>query len=187
LLGLLAGLLVVWGPATSANACSCAGMPTAQQFERADAVFIGRLLDRSVTHPDWPLMSSADPARHLFAVDAVLKGEAHQRQAVFSADSEASCGLSLTGEGPFAVFARWDGDRYHADLCNGTGKLTAGMETELAALAREAGNPDTPPLPGDSANAGWWTPRRIVLGSLLGLAVLPTVLLWRHASRRRCG
>src|SRR3712207_9482555 len=49
--------------------------------------------------------SSADPAVHRFSVDTVLKGTASTTQEVVSADSSASCGLALPGDGPFLVHA----------------------------------------------------------------------------------
>ncbi len=92
--------------ASPASACSCAGdADTAQYFADADAVFTGTLLSRTVSHPDWPTMSSADPALDVFATDTVFKGEVHEQQGVVSAAEGASCGLELSGDGPFVVFA----------------------------------------------------------------------------------
>ena len=97
-------LLTGWVAPTPASACSCAGGTTAEQFDRADAVFTGTVLSRDVQHPPGPVHSSDDPALHLFAVDIVHKGTAYARLPFVSADSGASCGLEL-GDGPFLVFA----------------------------------------------------------------------------------
>jgi MYXO-CTERM domain-containing protein len=136
LLGVLAaaaGLLVGARPAA---ACSCAGIPSAAQaFASADAVFTGRLLSREVHHPDWPLISSGDPAVHVFAVDEVFKGVVHEEQGVVSADSGASCGLELSGEGPFVVYATGSDGDYRAGLCDGVTTVTPGTESELRTLA----------------------------------------------------
>ena len=146
-----AALFAVWGPAAPASACSCAGGSTQQFFARADVVFTGTLVSREVSHPAAPTMSSADPALHVFAVGAVFKGGAAEQQGVVSAESGASCGLELSGDGPFAVFATRDASlpegRYAATLCGGTGELTPAVEAELRELAGPA-DPPSGPLPG---------------------------------------
>jgi hypothetical protein len=73
-----------------------------------------------VTHAGGDIHSSGDPALHVFTVDMVFKGDVHQQHGVLSADMGASCGLELSGHGPFIVFARRPadvaGDQYAADL-----------------------------------------------------------------------
>src|SRR5215217_6381639 len=130
-----AGLLL----ASPAQACSCAEATTAQHFADADLVFTGTLVSREVDHPDWPVMSSGDPALHVFAVDDVYKGEAHEEQGVVSAADSASCGLDLAGDGPFVVFASSDpglpDGQYRAGLCDGTGLAGTAVVAELEDLA----------------------------------------------------
>jgi hypothetical protein len=130
-----AGLLV----ASPAQACSCAEATTAEHVAAADVVFTGTLLSREVDHPDWPVMSSDDPALYVFAVDAVYKGDVHAEQGVVSASESASCGLDLAGDGPFVVFASSDtglpDGQYRAGLCNGTGLADDAVLTELDGLA----------------------------------------------------
>jgi hypothetical protein len=179
-LGLLTALFVVGGPAGRAYACSCAESSPADAYADADAVFTGRLVQRSVDHPDWPTVSSADPARHVFDVEVVLKGTAHHRQAVFSSADGASCGLELDGEGPFVVFAQQVEDRYRADLCGGTTALTPQLHSELAALSTSSARL----LPGSSPDTSWWTAPRIIGGGTLGLAgAIGLVLVVRRHSR----
>ncbi|CCG05515.1 hypothetical protein [Blastococcus saxobsidens] len=147
---LLTGLVFVlagWVLAAPASACSCTGGTTAEFFARADAVFTGSLGSRSVDRPPGPIGSSTDPALHVFAVDTVFKGTASERQGVVSPESGASCGLELTGDGQFAVFATRDATlgetpftplaegQYAAFLCGGTTELTPALEAELRALA----------------------------------------------------
>jgi hypothetical protein len=145
-----AGLLV----ASPATACSCVEADTAQHFADADVVFTGSLLSRTVSRPDWPMTSSGDPALHVFAVDAVFKGEVHEEQGVVSASDSASCGLSLSGEGPFVVFASRDADlpegQYRAGSCSGTGSLDPAVAAELADLTTltSAGEPGGQPAEG---------------------------------------
>ena len=144
LLSALLGALVVLG-ASPAQACECVGGTTAQFTERADAVFTGRLVSR--VEPTGAIRSSADPALHVFAVDAVAKGAVSERQEVLSPLSGASCGLELTGDGPVVVFATRTADtylsgttppledgQYYAYLCDGSAPLTPQLEAELGAL-----------------------------------------------------
>jgi hypothetical protein len=134
--------LVVAAPAA---ACSCADQTVQQYVERADAVFTGSLVSRE--EPGGAVVSSADPAVHVFAVDTVYKGTARESQEVLSPASGATCGLELTGEGPFVVFATRDADlggtpfatpadhQYVSLLCDGSGPTTPELEAELTALA----------------------------------------------------
>jgi hypothetical protein len=178
---LLGSLLAVAGVAvgTPASACSCAGIPSAgAAFASADAVFTGRLVAREVRHPDWPVISSGDPALHVFAVDEVFKGVVHEEQGVLSADSGASCGLELSGSGPFVVFATGSDREYSAGLCGGTTPATAEIRTELRALA------ETPPQPlagaaGTDPSGPQW-PVLAATGALV-LALAGWVLLRRRS------
>ena len=144
LLSALLGALVVVG-AGPAQACECVGDTTAGFTERADAVFTGRLISRE--EPDGPVRSSADPALHVFSVDAVAKGAVSERQEVLSPLSGATCGLEVAGDGPVVVFATratdpsiagdWPplrDDQYYASLCGGTAPLTPQLEAELTGL-----------------------------------------------------
>jgi hypothetical protein len=156
---LLSGLLMVAGllVATSASACSCVGGTTQEFLDRADAVFTARPLSRQ--EPPEPVLSSADPALHVFAVDTVFKGTAHEQQAVLSPMSGATCGLELVGEGPFVVFATRStdlggesfatlaDDQYAAFLCGGTAPLTPALEAELTALTPSPAPSEGTPLP----------------------------------------
>lgn len=147
----LAALGVVVLPAAPAAACDCVSDDAAGFFARADVVFTGTLVSREVSHPNAPVFSSADPALHVFAVDSVFKGSAAEHQGVVSADSGATCGLELSGTGPFVVFANSDAalpaGEYAASLCGGSGPLTAALEADLRELGPAAG-PSAEPRPG---------------------------------------
>jgi len=152
----LAVLGVVVLPAAPAAACDCVGDTTAGSFARADLVFTGTLVSREVSHPHSPVLSSTDPALHVFAVDSVFKGSAARRQGVVSADSGASCGLELSGDGPFVVFANREGAQYTASLCGGSAPLTAALEADLRALGPAAAPsaPSAPSRPSPGARTG---------------------------------
>jgi hypothetical protein len=199
----LAGLLLVlagWVGAAPASACSCVGGTTEEFFARADAVFTGTLLRRDPPERNGRLGSSTDPALHVFAVDRALKGTVRDEQGVLSPDSGASCGLELSGSGPFVVFAGRStdlggmsfatlaDDQYAAYLCGGTAPLTPGLEAELQALA-----PATDPVPAAApspvgttaaeAGPGLLVPAIVGAGGLAVLA-LAVLLVRRRVSRR---
>ena len=143
--GLLVALLLVlagWVLAPVASACSCTGGTASEHALRADAVFSDRLVDREAVD---------GTALLVFAVDTVYAGEVAARQGVVSPASGASCGLELTGEGPFLVFAGREDDRLAADLCGGTTAWTpeAAAEVQMltGATAPEPGTAGTE-LPG---------------------------------------
>lgn len=135
----LASALLVFGTARTAHACSCATPDDASAFAAADAVFVGRLVDTKVA--DGASWTSTDPKRWIFAVDGVYRGEVFARQSIVSARDGASCGLELSGPGPFLVYARAKGDgltsgavpgEYHANLCGGS-RSVADAATALSA------------------------------------------------------
>lgn len=183
LLGVLlsAAGIAVAGPVA---ACSCAGIPSpAQAFESADAVFSGRLVSREVHHPDWPLTSSSDPAVHVFAVDEVFKGAVHAQQGVVSADSGASCGLELSGEGPFVVYATESGGDLTAGLCDGATTATSELESDLRTLAGKTGS-GAAPLGGAAGTGAPGLPTAAYAAAALVLVLGGTLLLCRRRALR---
>ena len=173
---LLAAAAVVAGPAAPAQACRCVDAPTAQHHAEADVVFTGSLVSRTVEHPP---ETGADPATWVFAVDRAVKGAVPEEVAVRSAESGASCGLELTGTGPFVVFAVDAGTHLSAGLCQGTAALTPSLEGELAALAdgsavvlRDGASAPASPDVEEEAEPGGWPGWAYVAGTvgLLALA-----------------
>lgn len=97
----------------------------------------------------------------MFAAHVVFKGEVHEEQAVVSAGSSAGCGLSLSGDGPFVVFAGRGPDlpegRYTASSCGGTGPADPAVLAELTGLTQlttSTGGPGALPLEGRAGTAG---------------------------------
>ena len=147
LLGALLSAVTVW-VAAPAQACDCSTGTTAENAERADAVFIGRLVSREEgVRPPQNEPSSSPPAVHLFEVDTVIKGQVLEQQEVLSPWSGASCGLELQpGSGPVAVFATrsadlgsrpfavLEPDQYASLLCDGNAPLTPELQAELESL-----------------------------------------------------
>jgi hypothetical protein len=196
---LLSGLLMAAGllVASPASACSCAGGTTQEFLDRADAVFTGRLISRE--EPRGTIISSADPALHVFAVETVVKGTAHEQQVVLSPVSGATCGLELAGDGPFVVyatrstdlggepFATLADDQYAAFLCGGTAPLTPALEAELAALTPSPAPSKGTPLPGAGGTASSGSPSGSGLPGpvIAGAGALAVLLMAALLHRRR--
>ena len=112
-----------------AAACNCASFSDQDALDNADVVFRGELVE--IRTPPGDAYSSADPERFVFDVDRVYKGDARAQQSVVTAREGASCGLELSGSGPFLVFARTevefglDGEEgeLFSNLCSGSRAL----------------------------------------------------------------
>ncbi|SNS86020.1 hypothetical protein SAMN06893096_10997 [Geodermatophilus pulveris] len=172
--GLLAGLLLVlagWVLAPAASACGCTGGTSTELALRADAVFSGRLESREV---------AGDTALHVFRVGTVYTGRVAARQGVLSPASGASCGLELTGEGPFLVFATREDDGLAAGLCGGTAPWTVEAAAEVQMLTGSG-----TPAPGSAGTVFPRGPSRTTLeaGAAAVLAVVVGGLLLRRRGR----
>jgi hypothetical protein len=175
----LGGAVLAPGPAC---ACSCVATTPAQAFARADAVFVGRVVDRaSKDRFPW---ERTGVAVWTFEVERIYKGEVQRRQEIVTMDSGASCGLELDGSGPFVIYATHDSsyidperDQYAAGLCDGSQPLTPAVERSLAAQA-----PEGPIMPASSVEesaegrGGVSTPLMVGLGAIG--AVVAAVVGW---------
>lgn len=136
---LLAGVVAVAPPLSSGpvSACSCTALTDDEAFASADVVFVGRLVE--VQEPDGQMISSDDPARFVFDVDSVFKGNAFETQSVVSARDGASCGLELRAGVDSVVFARTESSydlasgELDSNLCSGsrTGSASEGFGTSM--------------------------------------------------------
>jgi len=166
---LLVATAMVVAPAFSSgsvSACSCAGLNDDEAFAAADVVFTGRLV--AVRPPDGPMISSDDPARFVFEVDSVLKGDAFETQSVVSARDGASCGLELQTGVDSVVFARTESSY---DLADGE------LDSSLCSGSRTGGAPEglgTPnaPSPGSSAIGSFDDNMDIIVGAVITLAAI---------------
>ena len=135
------GALVPAGPAV---ACSCAVITEGEAFDNAQVVFTGELVEVRPPPPA-AIVSSGAPERFIFAVDRVYKGTAFDEQSVVTAMDGATCGLAISGPGPFIVFAHTgDGDwieqgvegELYASSCGGTRAVdVAGVPASFGAGA----------------------------------------------------
>ena len=186
---LIGGLLLV--TARPAAACSCAVMSEAKKAAYADAIFVGTLIDRRIGQPSGAATISTQMAVWTFEVSRVYKGTVSRRQEIATAMSGASCGLELSGPGPFLVFARrpndpvaksWWGDRqldpgqYVSHLCLGSRALSDGGEPTVDGPPPSSPAPAPSPAPASSPGpAGVATgigALAAVVAAALGVAVL---------------
>ncbi len=167
-----AALIVTAGPA---SACSCATRTDTQAFVTAQAVFSATLVE--VRTPGGDVFSSADPERFVFDVSRVYKGDVRAKQTVVTARGGASCGLEISGSGPFLVYADTQGDgELTANLCGRTRLLADGV------VPAEFG-PGLAPTPGSSPVAPAPTSGAAAFPPLLaggGAAVAAVVLALRR-------
>ncbi|MEQ4205428.1 hypothetical protein [Actinopolymorpha sp. B9G3] len=183
--GMVAAFLTLGGVVLApVPACACSCVPTnpAEAFARADAVFVGRVVDRA-SKDRFPWESTGVEV-WTFEVERIYKGEVQRRQEIVTMESGASCGLELDGSGPFVIYATHDSfdiepqrDQYAAGLCDGSQPLTAEVERSLAAQA-----PAGPIMPAGSVDAsgenrdGVSTPLVVGLGAIG--AVVAAVVGW---------
>ncbi len=173
-LALAAALLatVCWGAAPErAYACSCAISTDAEFIDHASVIFTGQLT-RDVF---------AGQTRTLtFAVSRVFKGEAAATQTVVTNSSGASCGLEISGPGPFVIFAQDEGQvsgALTANLCGGS--RAGGAPASLGEGRPPIAGPSAPPIQPPS---GFGSP---VLVTGLGVAAAAGAVVAALAVRRR--
>jgi hypothetical protein len=163
----LTGLLLIvatwWWSPERAYACSCVNRTDTQLAEDADVIFTGRIAEDRIRGQSRTIT---------FAVDRVYKGDAHTQQAVHTHASGASCGLEISGPGPFVVFANRDDTRapdLQANLCGGTreGAPPAHLGEGYA------------PLTGGGTSPAWIAVPVVALVAAFGFAALA----WRRRLR----
>ena len=165
----LLALTAAWAAPPSAYACSCGGSPEAELVQRADVIFTGTVVADET--------NQRRQRRTLtVAVDRVYKGEATATQMVSTHASGASCGLEITGPGPFLIFADREGPGLTADLCGGTraGAAPASLGPGQAPVADPAGPPEDP-------RRGRWLPLVGFLVAAAGAGVVGLSLVRRRS------
>ncbi len=178
----------VLGTSERVGACSCISLTDQEAFENADAVFTGTLAE--VITPDGDTYSSTDPERFVFDVDEVFKGNVFARQSVVTARDGASCGLEISGSGPFIVFARNESDgitngaadgELYSNLCSGTRALAGGeLPASFGASASPA--PGASAI-GDSGSQDSITQTVVVAGVLVLVGAGCAFIVYRRRQR----
>jgi hypothetical protein len=165
LAAVLMALGALWAGPAPAFACSCAAASDDQYAVNAAAIFTGTLVENQVDEP-------AQTRTLTFAVDRVFKGQVTATQVVTSQASGASCGVELSGPGPFLVFAQAGPTGLTADLCGGTRSgsapvgLGVGDQPQPDPARPATGQPDGEP------RSGMWIP---LVGFILALTAAAVV------------
>ena len=176
-----------------AAACDCVELTDTEAYEFAEVVFTGTLVE--INTPEGDIVVSTDPERFVFDVDQVFKGEAQTRQSVVTAREGASCGLEISGPGPFVVFARLDDNvgltsgalegEVYSNLCSGTrpladGALPASFGTPsppvAVAATGEASSSPSSSANGSSASGLWFA----AIAGVFVIGAAGAVALRRH-------
>lgn len=119
--GVLTATLLVGVFVSPASACSCAIESEAEHYERADHVFTGTVLQKTVERGH-----KADPFddlhRYAVRVHEVLKGKVPRHVNVITTVHSAMCGIELTKGAQYLIFAFGDSSdrRVETNLCSGT-------------------------------------------------------------------
>jgi hypothetical protein len=180
-------LAFLFGDVSPAHACSCVGFTDEEAFAAADVVFTGTVA--SVSDPDRGL--STAPRVFTFAVDEVFKGDVAPQQVVRSEQSGASCGLEITGRGPFVVYAtsthvemELGQNELYAGLCGGTRPLD---DAPLAASLTEDAHPPDPGIVVEPPAAGSSRRGLVVAALVVGGGVVAVAMISGGAMLRRRG
>lgn len=156
----------------SALACSCLITTVQEQIGRSPAIFAGTVVSYDTIGF---VRSTADPARVVFNVSKVWKGEVHEYTEVQTAVSGASCGYEFEEGEEYLVYASegdpiTGADGLSVGLCSRTAKLADAQE-DLQVLGG-----GRPPLPGE---------RKSPEGALPALMTVAAVLAgWVLVARR---
>jgi hypothetical protein len=168
LAGVLLALTALWATPSPAYACSCAYPPDDPELVGlAEVIFTG-----TVTADE--LDERAQTRTLTFTVDRVYKGTARSTEVVTTHSSGASCGLEISGPGPFLVYADQEQSRLTANLCGGTraGPVPAGLGSGQTPIA----GPEAPP---DEPRRGTWYPVVGFFVALCGAGVVAYALVRR--------
>lgn len=170
--------------APPAYACDCSPISSARALRQADAVFLGRLVEKDTVRLD------GTPRQDLrFEVSTVYKGAVHREQVVATSADSTGCGLDPTVDSTWVIFAveaiedRDDRAVNRLSTTQCSGNLPGSLAPTVLGDGRE-------PVAGasDRAERAYATDRAVSRGfagagiaaaSLASLALLGLVVLWR--------
>lgn len=179
LLAVLAGMVSVVSPATSAWACSCVEATLAEQAASADLVARVEVLQVDDDDLARPIVYTVRPRQ-------VWKGDVDAAFRVETPQQESACGLPGIPEGEDLLLMGFTtASGYETNLCSGTQAATSEAVDEVVAALGAGEQVTAEPLPIDEPVPApdevdpWFTVAATVLAALLG------VVLWQIFSRRR--
>ncbi len=189
LLAVLAGMVSVVSPSTSAWACSCEELTLAEQAASADLVARVEVLQVDDDDLARPIVYTVWPRE-------VWKGDVGKAFRVETPQQESACGLPGIPEGEDLLLMGFvtSSGGYETGLCTGTRAATGEAVDEVVAALGPGTQVTGEPLPVDESTGDpgavdpttgpdavdpWFTVAATVLAALLG------VVLWQIFSRRR--
>ena len=111
-----------------AFACSCLRVDLVRDLPRADAAFVGSVLERRV---------EGQTAIYLFRVEQVYKGDIDNRVEVVTPSNSAACGLELAVDQRVGLLLTRAGGGWRSTLCS---------QVEPSAFLALTNVEDTPPI-----------------------------------------
>jgi len=173
LLGMLlaTSLLLVAATPRVAQACSCVGGLTPEQYlQGADVVFVGTVTD--IVEPNDP-HSSLAPRLVSLNVSSVLKGSPGEAAVVKTAFSGGSCGYEFQVGGEYKVYAYQRSGQLETSICSGPELVNA--------PSSQAATPTSP------AVTSAFTRSSMILIVLLFAITVAVFAVFYSSRRRRLG
>lgn len=136
--------VIVVGATSSAWACSCIVQTEQDQFERAEVVFTGTVVERDDSNSG-QTMSSGDPVDYTVDVDATQKGSVGDPAVVRTARDDATCGFSFTVGRRYQIFAQRFEGHWTTNICSGTHDLGQGAIVTASPKPSVHRSPTVPP------------------------------------------
>ncbi|WP_299491067.1 hypothetical protein [Acaryochloris sp. IP29b_bin.137] len=119
-------------------ACSCIRSTPEEQMERADVVFTGRVIDKSMKTLETNPFGGLNLVQWTFEVEANHKGSVSKQVTVESASNSAACGINFQMGERYQVFANQSDTALRASLCSGT-RATSDLQEQSQASSPCAG------------------------------------------------
>jgi hypothetical protein len=105
----LLSLLLLLASSGAALACTCAPLVLERDLPRADAAFVGTVLERR---------ADGGEATLLFRVEQIYRGELESRVEVVTAPDGAACGLEADVGDRLGLLLERDGASWRSGLCS---------------------------------------------------------------------
>jgi hypothetical protein len=156
-------------------ACSCAASSSAQNLERSDAVFLGRVIDLGGTQN----RDVGKVREYTFTVEKAWKGQVTKNITIFSNDGAgASCGFKFKNKESYLVYSfLGDNGELETNLCAGNMDYQ-NAKSELSSLGQEI---EVQKNVGNGWNMGTLA---LYMGGIL-LALVLIGLVYRQVKSRR--
>lgn len=176
ILGLTA--LVVAEP-PPACACTCLPRDEPAEFERADTVLIGTLVE--IHHSEDPSVNPLESTALVFEVDTVHKGSATDIQTIRTAAHSPTCGWSGDIGAHYLILAKSSANGLRTDVCSGNRLVTGAPSTP--ATPTDPSGPAAPPTAGASGSTTSSEVPAILIAAVAA-TLLAVGILWRRTRRR---